>query len=524
MARPTFAAIALVLSLLAGAAADTTYYFDHLHTAGSPAGTAANPWTSWGATQNSAVSSALASGNVTVYFTALKADGVTQESYTNSIALERSDTGANRLTLDGASFYNTSKSSPSWSANPTDISLAHTNSKVFRVYNGASNLGIGHDVPTATNRKQDNITVRGFELTGTGPRLKFHGDNVIVEYIYYHDVTAIDPSIFPAQYTYHLNFTNAADTYCAGVTNVKVRYARFVRQHGEAIYVGAVPDTGVDAAEDAAGQQHQYFEFHNIYFEDIGLHGGQGDCFDLKRGIGKVWIHDCYATNWLGIGMVVSAGNYGTSRSDVLVERIMGVKSPASASEGWLITAAMATPPSTRSLIGFTNRNCIAIETRRGIGPRLSSGTPVLNDVVIRNNTVYHVNVPFQTSGATNLWVQNNLFVGTTNISVSVATGGTATMDYNDYWGTWSSGLHGGNDYSLADENLFVSPPLDLTLQSGVHPHNSGTSLSSTFTDDYLGISRPQGAAWDRGALELYEGAGQSYLASPGGLRFGRAR
>jgi hypothetical protein len=73
------------------------------------------------------------SGDVTIYFSALKADGVTQQSrfgLCNAGELIQ----AHRLTLDGYTFYNSNKTTPKLVANPdNDIAHAYLNGKVFKI-------------------------------------------------------------------------------------------------------------------------------------------------------------------------------------------------------------------------------------------------------------------------------------------------------------------------------------------------------------------------------------------------------
>src|SRR5207249_874387 len=43
--------------------------------------------------------------------------------------------------------------------------------------------------------KQNNVTIRGFELTGSGARASVSGDNLVWEYNWIHDITAIGPGL-----------------------------------------------------------------------------------------------------------------------------------------------------------------------------------------------------------------------------------------------------------------------------------------------------------------------------------------
>src|SRR5580693_978659 len=89
--------------------ATTTYYVDALFTGGTRNGSASNPWLSlsdsgaW-----SAINTALASGAVTVYFSACNPGCTAPETSNSQISLAgRTNTSTNMLTLDGISKYNT---------------------------------------------------------------------------------------------------------------------------------------------------------------------------------------------------------------------------------------------------------------------------------------------------------------------------------------------------------------------------------------------------------------------------------
>jgi hypothetical protein len=58
------------------------------------------------------------------------------------------------------------------------------------------------------------------------------------------------------------------------------------------------------------------------------------------------------------------------------------------------------------------------------------------------------------------------------------------------------------------DANSIISNPLlrsDYGLQASSPAKDAGTSLSQV-TNDYLGVSRPQGSGYDMGAFEYLEG------------------
>src|SRR6266849_8722509 len=85
--------------------ANTNFYVDP-DWAGIHSGTASQPFSALDTTAWSAINADLARGDVTIYFSALKADGVTQQSQAVWVHCLRTDYSSHRLTLDGYSYYN----------------------------------------------------------------------------------------------------------------------------------------------------------------------------------------------------------------------------------------------------------------------------------------------------------------------------------------------------------------------------------------------------------------------------------
>ena len=106
--------------------ASTNFYVDP-DWAGVQAGTASQPWNALSDSAWTTINAALASDDATIYFSALKADGVTQQSKAWYVHCARTDYTAHRLTLDGYTFYNSNKTTPNWLPNPEpDIAVAYT--------------------------------------------------------------------------------------------------------------------------------------------------------------------------------------------------------------------------------------------------------------------------------------------------------------------------------------------------------------------------------------------------------------
>jgi len=112
--------------------------------------------------------------------------------------------------------------------------------------------------------------------------------------------------------------------------------------------------------------------------------------------------------------------------------------------------------------------------------------------------------------------VKNNIIwdqVGGSNAFTNSASGTTA--QYNDFYGTTSYGSATQSNNINENPQWDSSYALTSSSPSGTgHVVDGGTSLSSVFTTDINGASRPQGSGWDMGAYEYGSG-----LIPPGNLR-----
>src|SRR5256714_1834730 len=167
----------LCLSWLAvslGLRAATTFYLDSDWT-GTPNGTASQPWKSLSLDAWSQINSALATGDVTVYFSAREASSDTDDLYDidgdrvqDIIDLNfRTNAGNSVLTLDGNSMYNTSDTTPQWRAYS-----GHSRSQVLYV-----------TAQNSFHHKISNITLHGLHVATTdgNKEMAICGDNWIVE-------------------------------------------------------------------------------------------------------------------------------------------------------------------------------------------------------------------------------------------------------------------------------------------------------------------------------------------------------
>jgi hypothetical protein len=102
----------------------------------------------------------------------------------------------------------------------------------------------------------------------------------------------------------------------------------------------------------------------------------------------------------------------------------------------------------------------------------------------------------------TNLYIQNNIFYQPgQNIGISGTSSG-AHIDHNLSTGTVGGGGIGSNIENTDPQ--FVNPSaFDFRLRAGSPAIDAGVTLSYV-TSDFLGVSRPQGAAYDIGAFEFH--------------------
>lgn len=120
---------------------------------------------------------------------------------------------------------------------------------------------------------------------------------------------------------------------------------------------------------------------------------------------------------------------------------------------------------------------------------------------------------------------KNNIIWGTIQIQTSANLGFTAgQFDYNTYYGlmSWinngyafvnwtdwktmvSGDTHSTQRVQSNPSAQFIHPtssPWDFSLTSSSYSRNAGTNLSSLFTTDYRGTTRPSSGAWDDGAYQ----------------------
>jgi hypothetical protein len=540
--------------------AGTNFYVDPDWT-GTKSGTQSQPFAVLDSSVWHKINAALVSGDVTIYFSALKADGVSQQSRAWFVECRRTDYGPNRLTLDGYSFYNSSETFPKWLPNPEpDIAVAYTTGKVFKItgdrssalgwgrragndfvtHNGLVYCCIESHLASAGNEpgiganwrlywdqhgtsarawvagrsykccvKQNNITLRGFEITGSGARASVNGDNFIWEYNYLHDVTGIGPGM-AVLYTSFPD-SSAAQIISRPSTNLIFRNFRIERTYGEGFYLGSINPDARAAFQAAHGNQHSHILIENFYINRPGANGGQGDGIDCKNGITYLTISQGeitgYGANGNGIILPYSATNVD---QNLLVERVyihdsafdgQGAQRCISAQTGGALSKSLY------GCVGLTIRNCICANSYNGI---VVSGSTLSNQPVdqahLFNNTVYGISNPGLSvcTNISNSEVKNNFVFGGVNPRGLIGSSGVAS-DYNAHDGSWVSAKEGPHTLALSPRQAAAAV---VNATSGdFHPSaNSALKRNALtipgFSEDFYQRSR-ESANWNIGAVQM---------------------
>ena len=256
--------------------AGTNFYVDRSWT-GIKSGTQAHPFAILNKSAWHKINTALANNDVTIYFSALKADSDTPEYYDtrgNGVQFEvdltkKRTSGSFLLTLDGKSFYNTTDSSPSWMPN-TGSSMC-----IVRDFN-SQNL---------SHIKYSNVTIHGFNIicnAGT-KAISVCGDNWTVENCNISHTSAATQGpcvlLVPTADGTH----EGSNSYAPPCSNITIRNNVIHDTKGEAIYLGG---GGSSPGEAGSGYpSHTNVSVLNNEIYNTGRWGGQGDGIDVKGGI-----------------------------------------------------------------------------------------------------------------------------------------------------------------------------------------------------------------------------------------------
>jgi len=565
--RTLLIALFLGVSVASHCEAITNFYVDPDWT-GVQVGTASQPWKALSASAWTTINAVLASDDVTIYFSALKADGATQQSQQLFVQLRRTQPSSYRLTVDGYTFYNSNEITPNWLANPdNDIAHAYVNGKVFKIIGGTnpidgsmalgwtrvngndgvtvggttytcieSHMSSADNAPgTGANWtlywdahtplypagpispwqsgvtyrcyvKQNNVTLRGFEITGKRT-VCAGGDNLIFEYNWIHDTTEIGPGMTMPDYVSYPDSTSAQIIQRPS-TNIIIHHFRIQRTYGEGMYMGCINPDAPAAFNAAHGNQHNHVLVEDFLIDHPGQNGAQGDGVDCKNGftyltvrLGEIRAFGYGEGN--GIIVPMSATNVN---QNILIERnyIHDPSTDATTSGRAGVYAATDQAAGATALYGLngvTIRNNIIANCKRGIqySGDNSIPRPAVNGLIL-NNTVYGSYGDFGLAVGTNVSsnvVENNFVFGGVDPRGQISSTGV-TSDYNAHDGAWVSNSEGAHTIALSNTQALLSvvnaTNENFHLVYGA-PLISAALHQNSFSDDYAGNAR--GTLWD---------------------------
>ncbi len=428
------------------AASQTSFYVDPTYDGGDSDGSAQHPWQSLRWSPNgppwTSINSALASNNVVVYFSARQAASDSTETDTNQIEVWRTDSSANRLTLDGMSKYNTDATNPSWA------DYYGTNRFQVNVAQGGP-LAIGVPMPAIASPAH-YTTIRGFDVSGSAGRVSAAGNHTVLEYIHIHDVTTGPAMILPdpAQDDCTPAFGNFHD--------ITFRNNVVERSFGDSIYIGGLrlrPDTCL-----SWGNAHSDILIEGNRLDQTLPNGGDTDEIFLKAGLTNVTIRrniltggDSDSSAIVSLGVIPGSDNNPVTRTNYVIEdnKIFN-------RQGYALDQL-------KNQNGTVIRNNLIYNTGSGVGVTgdISDGYPhTYNaDLQIYNNTLYGVGI--SAGNARGVRVRNNIISNVSGTQIDTWDSTSIDSDYNVLVESayisdeWSEGPH--SIYVSESTQLFVS-------------------------------------------------------------------
>src|SRR5208283_2578002 len=528
----------------------TTFYVDPAFS-GTRNGSASKPWQSLSDNVSpspwSSINAALANGPVTVYFSACNTTCTANTVTATALAINRTDTGTNRLTLDGISQYNTSESSPAWVSNVTPAPCTGFRCAASQTWSTAPHFqigvaGTGVDDPISSNATFDNcqgyITVQGFRV--------YRSNDQVMNLTYIHDLTvqynegsavpggSTGPGVYVGPANNGPCHTGAArpNGTDSGPDNVTVQYNYIHDTYEDNFYDGAStgdpPGYGgseyttlnlncTTACSTGANHLIQYNTFESS--ADAG--GTENEGIDIKDGhaslqiIGNTIRPTLAATtpNAIGPGINLESGGLISGN---YIEAPMTVA--IAAQIGWNNKVGRSSLTVENNIIVNVNTNAGHNSGIEVFSSSYSEATQLWQAVGIYDNTLHNVgNVagypcivldPAISPSAVAI-VQNNIMAncdaGAAGFTASPGT--LATHSNNLYY--QATALNGascsGSEPGVVCSNpQFVSTgtpyeDVNFALQAGSPAIGAGANLSSVFTTDYFGSTRT--VPWDMGAI-----------------------
>jgi len=489
--------IAVVL-IMPPCALGAVFYLDPDVSGGTQVGTQANPFNTLDASAWMIINHALAIDDVTVYCSARNAGTDTNQLWNAQVDLTRktpNPTGT--LTFDGKSFWNSSDTTPNWSA-----------------YTGTSRCQMfGFVAESVAHTKYSKVTIDGFVITqdsstGTSAILVC-GDSWIIQNsdISSKPGTTVGPLIYWLSTSDDLH--EGTDGYCNPQSGLVIQDNVIHDSRGELLYIGGAgckltasdadrfalrTDNG--ACGGVPSNSNLTIQRNRLY--NCGSRGPQGDCIDVKAAVVNVTIRENDISgnrNDNNSRCIVMQGTADGETQNYLIERnkihdCLGVDDAAIA-----IVQDWGTPN------GIVVRNNIIANVTGRVGECIHVDDTQAAGVQIYNNTISGCQSYGIVVFAGVVTVQNNAILNSNSGRAQTSMSGTIASDHNAFAGTW-----GGTCTSCVPElasAAFTNVGTgDFTLPSTSLLIDKGTTIAS-FSDDYRNTLRPQGLAWDVGAYEF---------------------
>ena len=459
-------------------------------------GTRESPWSDFRDTnplqalQWTLINQALASSDVIIYFSGRDPTFDVPQVMTTGpeasaiVRVIRTDTGPHRLILDGMTLYNTNESVGDWAFN-----LGFTRMRLVKT--GGCCISIGWD----NEESYDHVTIRGFEITGSGARIRWGGSDSTLEYLWVHDITTLGATV-------QLN-GSVRDGTCIPIASgidheITLRHNRIERGIGEGIYIAGnynIVDDGGCVEGPFSGDNH-----HNILLEeniviDAGINGDEGDSIDFKAGIyditirGNVLVSPHAGPNIGTLGQMPNS----THASNFLIEQNVTETNGPGFPSLWLngVKGAIVRNNVIRNCLPDSG-GALAAQTR------LPPLTPNASQLQLYNNTVD--GCPgfgfFDIDDQPRL--RNNIFL--TPYGVFSATAGIDS-DYNVFAVLAPLTPEGPHSILVPSANgIVVEAGVDDHLAVDSPAMGAGFNLAPTFAVDIERSPRPAEGPWDVGA------------------------
>lgn len=470
-----------------------TYYVDPSYTGGGSDGSAGAPWTFIDTAEFPTINAARATGPVTIYFSARQATADLEEAqWTDDLNIRLADEDPGfQLTICGDKFYN-----PNDSGGATWIAYAGAH----RSY--GNRIRMQGDAADHTLR--NDIRIEGFKLEPLDKGMSIAGNNFIGRRLEFVGGSQTDgPMVY-----FVPTSASESSAYSVPMTNVLLEDIVVSDPYGEAVYIGGSTDGTV---------AHTNITIDGLVIDNAGSTNGEPDGIDVKGGIDNLVVRNFEIRNLPNIAANVRAiVCQGFASAGSAYRQIF--------ENGWIHDCYVSDGAITISdTWGVPDRNAYRNIVIDNIQPNLNGGArglgvvirPSLRTMDLHNLTIYEsTERAIEAQSGSRVDIRNCAMStiaassGAFNISAGVvtATGSNNLVDSTTGAGTVNGAMSAPGTFTPG--TAFLNPaaggPANFAPSSGASPLvDAGTSLvSSGFSEDYFGTSRPIGANWDVGAVE----------------------